>query len=76
MSRQSIDQDRAGPDDLVEVRIRPLIACQTKCFGDGSGLQLLFWDARCRPSASPVMEGNGHRCVSLKHAFRPFLEVG
>jgi hypothetical protein len=76
MSRQSVDQYRTCLDDLVETRIRPLITGQLEGFSNGSGLDFLLGDARCGSCPSPVMKGNGHPCVSLKHAFRPFLEVG
>jgi len=76
MSRQSINEDRTCFDHLVEVRIGPLIAGQLECFGNGSGLDFLVGDARCGLGPSPVMKGNKHRCVSLKHAFGPFLEMG
>ena len=76
MSRQSVDEHRTRLDYLVEMRIRPLIAGKSQGFSNGSGLDLLFGDARSGPCPCPVMKGNGHHCVSLKHAFRPFLEVG
>jgi hypothetical protein len=76
MSRQSVDQYRACLDDFVEMRIRPLIAGQSKGFSNGSGLEPLLRYPRCGSCPSPIMKGNGHPCVSLKHAFRPFLEVG
>ena len=76
MSRQSVDQYRACLDDFVEMRIRPLIAGQLKGFSNGSGLEPLLRYPRCGSCPSPIMKGNGHPCVSLKHAFRPFLEVG
>ena len=63
-------------DDVVEMRIRPLIAGQSKGFSNGSGLEPLLRYPCCGSCPSPIMKGNGHPCVSLKHAFRPFLEVG
>ncbi|MCE3276587.1 MAG: hypothetical protein K0R13_2442 [Propionibacteriaceae bacterium] len=76
MSRQSVDQHRTCLDDVVEMRIRPLIAGQSKGFSNGSGLEPLLRYPCCGSCPSPIMKGNGHPCVSLKHAFRPFLEVG
>jgi hypothetical protein len=76
MSRQSVNQHRTRLDDFVEMRIRPLIAGKSESLSNGSGLDLLLGDARSGPCPCPVMKGNGHHCVSLKHAFRPFLEVG
>lgn len=76
MSCQSVKQHRTCLDDPVEVRIRTLVARESEGFGNGSGLDLLLCDARGGPCASPVVKGDGHRCVSLKHAFRPFLEAG
>jgi hypothetical protein len=35
-------------------------------------LKCFLGDACCGPCASPVMKGNGHHCVTLKHAFRPY----
>ena len=76
MSRQSINEQRTCLDHLVEVRIRPLITSQLECFGNGSGLDFLFGDARCGPGPSPVMKGNRHDCVSLKHAFQAISQGG
>jgi hypothetical protein len=39
---------------------------------DRLGLDCFLADAGCGPSSSPVMKGNGHHCVSLRHALRPF----
>ena len=76
MSRQSINEHRTCLDHTVEMRISPFIAGQLECLSNGSGLDFLLGDARCGPGPSPIMKGNGHDCVSLKHAFRPFHEVG
>ena len=76
MSRHSVNQHRTRLDDLVEMWIRPLIAGNSEGLSNGSSLDLLLGDTRSGPCPCPVMEGNGHHWVSLKHAFRPFLEVG
>jgi hypothetical protein len=72
VSRVPIDQYRTHLDDSVEVWIRPLLARNLEGLSDRLGLDHLLGDACCSPCASPVVKGNGHHCVTLKHAFRPY----
>jgi hypothetical protein len=72
MGRASINQYRAHPDDSVEARIRPPLTGDPERVSDRFSLECFLGDACCGPCASPVMKGNGHHCVTLKHAFRPY----
>jgi hypothetical protein len=72
VSHTSIYQDRTRSDHSVEVWIGPLTAGKSQGFSNRSGIDLFLGDARCGPGPSPVMKGNGHHCVSLKHALKPF----
>jgi hypothetical protein len=70
--RAPIDQHRARLDHCVETRIGARQAGESEGFSDRLGLDLLFGDARCGLGPCPVMKGNRHHCVTLKHALRPF----
>jgi len=72
VSRAPIDQHRARLDHCVETRIGARQAGESEGFSDRLGLDLLFGDARCGLGPCPVMKGNRHHCVTLKHALRPF----
>jgi hypothetical protein len=72
VSRASIDQYRAQLKDSVKAWIGALAAGHFQGFSDGSGLYCFLGDACCGPGPSPVMKGNGHHCVTLKHALRPY----
>jgi len=72
VSRASIDQYRAQLKDSVKAWIGALAAGHFQGFSDGSGIDFLLADARCGLCPSPIMKGNGHHCVSLRHALRPY----
>jgi hypothetical protein len=72
MSHASIDQYRAEPNDPIEARIRPILASESKGLSDGESLDYLLRDPCSGLSRSPVTKANGHHCVSLKHALRPY----
>jgi hypothetical protein len=72
VSRAAINQYRTHLDDAVEVRTRPLLTRNLEGLSDRLSLDHLLGYACCSACASPVMEGNGHHCVTLKHAFRPY----
>jgi hypothetical protein len=72
VGRQSIDQHRTCFDHPVEVRIRPLLTGESERFSDRSGVNFFLGDSRGSLCSSPEMNRNGHHCVSLRHALRPF----
>jgi hypothetical protein len=72
VSHPSINQYRTQLDDGVEMRIRSLEGGDLESLSDRLGIDYFLGYARCGPCASPVMKGNGHHCVSLRHALRPF----
>ena len=72
MGRASVNQYRAHLDNPVEARIGPLLAGEPQSFSDRLSLYCFLGDACCGPGPSPVMKGNGHHCVTLKHALRPY----
>ena len=68
MSSSSIDQDRTRFDHPVETRIGPFLARNSEGLGNRSGIDVFLTDACSGPGPCPVMKGNGHHCVTLKHA--------
>jgi hypothetical protein len=72
MGCASVDQYRAHLDDPVEAGIRSPLTGEPEGVGNRLSLKCFLGDACCGPCASPVMKGNGHHCVTLKHAFRPY----
>ena len=68
MRGPSIDQDRTRLDHPVETRIGPFLARNSEGVGNRSGIDVFLADACSRPGPCPVMKGNGHHCVTLKHA--------
>ena len=72
MGHASVDQYGTELNDPVEARIRSPLTDEPKGVGNRLSLKCFLGDACCGPCASPVMKGNGHHCVTLKHAFRPY----
>jgi hypothetical protein len=72
MGRASINQYRAHLDNPVETRIGPLLGGEPQSFSNRLSLYCFLGDACCGPGPSPVMKGNRHHCVTLKHALRPY----
>ncbi len=72
MRRTSIDQYRTRLDHFAEARIGPLLAGNSEGFGNGSGIDLFLTDACSCLGPCPVMKEDGHHCVTLKHALRPY----